>query len=592
MRRWQLRLTCIAVAALAGLGCNRSFTSGGTNPLGVPCDDAAQCASGVCGDGVCCAMTCNANELCNAPGSRGLCTPRGNGLACSTDDACDSNHCADGVCCDAACKGPCMTCVLDGGAGTCQPAADDTDPRHDCTDACSACYSGSCGAALAGTDPHGACGEGLVCGADRQCEGANGSACDATDGDAACALGSCIGWRCLEDDYEHIDGYPFLPVDIHRTPLGVSVSPQGAAAVYVLTDDGVEQGDETGNAVAVVAPSITGPWSEVGLTFNDYQRQFGAVTMLGKVGYFAQSYASDIVSGDSSYGGVTIYGVTSDGRSLGSEQLDIDSALTQVTIAADQGGLLVGELTTDGELREIARAPVANWSTPVSVEHQVDAIASTTANGRAVIFYLSQGALHAHYPDGTDATAPRDFTPCTAGSTVAVSAATSGPDAGEVVSFAVSCPDGTTLGSFDPLVLGSPGWTFTDAPTQVPSDGLADDGDLWPVDILVPCGGTDGNLLFANLYPGALATPADFEADLGGYTSLMWLQPDGGLAYAGASNPDTQYGYVSMAAGGGPDGTVLLAFDTAPLADGGVTADGGAIFATGPSSLLLEHVHL
>ncbi|MBS2028596.1 MAG: hypothetical protein JST54_11890 [Deltaproteobacteria bacterium] len=572
---------------LALLGCNRSFTSTGTDPLGAPCSDPGQCASGVCVDGVCCANTCSGHEVCDAPGSRGVCTPRSLGAACTEAGACPTGFCVDGVCCDTACQGLCMFCALEGDAGTCLPVPDAKDPRHACGEGCSACYSGSCGAAEAGTDPHDTCGSGLVCGPDRQCAGANGTACDDIGQDVSCALGNCIGWRCLEYGYAHVDGYPFLPVDFRRTPVGAAVDPGGDAAVLVLTDEGLEQGAPTGNLVAVVAPSITGPWSEVGLSFNDYLQQYGAVAVLGHVAYFAEAYAPEVSALDDQRLGVVIYGITTDGRDLGYEWLDQTSALTQVTLAAHQGGLLVGELTPSGDLKEIARAPTADWSDVATVEHQVDAIASTTVNGRAVIFYLSQGALHAHFPDGTDVSAPQAFTGCGAGSTLALSSAPGGT--AQVVSFAVTCPGGVTLGSYDPQAQGAQGWTFFAAPTMTPSNGLSG-GDPWPVDQLVPCGGADGNLLFANLYPGAVATPAQFELDPGGFTSLFWLETDGGIAFAETKNPDSQYAYLAMAAAGGPNGTVLMAFDTAELVDGGFGADGGPLFATGPATLLLETV--
>ena len=584
MRRAHV-ISTLFVLALALVGCSR-FNSAGTLPPGVPCANGDACSSGFCVDGVCCATGCQADEVCDAPDSRGICAPRALGRDCSAGSQCPTGHCVDGVCCDAACDGLCMTCVLDGKEGTCAPAADDTDPRHACHNDCAACYSGSCAAALPGTDPHSACGTGEVCGADWTCAGANGAVCD---GDAlACALGSCVGWRCLEDDYNHLDGYPFLPVDCRRTPLGASVSPGGDAAVLVLTDDGVEQGDETGNVVAVVAPSIRGPWSQVGLTYNDYQHQFGAVAMLGHVAYFVQAYDADIATTADGSAGVTIFGVTSDGRSLGNEQPDTTSILTEVTLAEDQGGLLLGELTTTGDLQLIARQASYDWSSASTVASQVDAIASATVNGRAVVFYLHAGELHAHTPDGVDVTAPRSFPDCIAGSQLAASAGQA--DQAEVAGLSITCAGATTLGRYDPLAAGGPSWSFFDPPTEVASNGLAG-GDPWPVGLVLPCGGSNGNLIFANLFTGPQATASQFEKDLGGFSSLFWLQPDGGFADNAINNPDTQYAYLAFVAAAGPDGTVLIAYDTAELADGGLSADGGPGFATGPATLLIESLH-
>jgi hypothetical protein len=138
--------------------------------LGAPCAGSANCLSGQCADGVCCASACgDPCASCALAGSEGTCTPRPAGATpkascggyrcgggstscpssctkdadcidgaycsatgvctgraslgapCASGDECGSGHCADGVCCDQACDGSCGVCNAAPHVGTCTP---------------------------------------------------------------------------------------------------------------------------------------------------------------------------------------------------------------------------------------------------------------------------------------------------------------------------------------------------------------------------------------------------------------------------------------------------------------------------------------
>jgi hypothetical protein len=128
----------------------------GSKPNGLKCTAASECGSGYCVDGVCCVnactgacLTCNgdtpgtcggertgfadpacpANQFCNADHA---CTmgKKPNGAVCGSDIECGSSYCIDGTCCESICTGDCRTCA--NATGTCQLAADGTDPRMKC----------------------------------------------------------------------------------------------------------------------------------------------------------------------------------------------------------------------------------------------------------------------------------------------------------------------------------------------------------------------------------------------------------------------------------------------------------------------------
>ncbi len=96
---------------------------------------------------------------------------KSNGLACVSNAECESALCQDEVCCDRACDGTCEACV---GLYTGLP-------------------NGTCGPALAGSDPHDDCEASAPasCGTDGSCDGAG--ACRLFGSNEVCAEAGCNG---------------------------------------------------------------------------------------------------------------------------------------------------------------------------------------------------------------------------------------------------------------------------------------------------------------------------------------------------------------------------------------------------------------
>ncbi len=144
----------------------------------VEADGLATCVGSCTTDSDCAAGTFCQNNLC--PGLFAL------GESCERDGACASGFCADGVCCDDACNGDCRSCSQ----GTCQLAANNTDPDGDCS-LCRACNaSGECALVEDGADPLSDCTATGVCGKDGMCDGAG--ACRDTPEGTECSPATCI----------------------------------------------------------------------------------------------------------------------------------------------------------------------------------------------------------------------------------------------------------------------------------------------------------------------------------------------------------------------------------------------------------------
>ena len=121
---------------------------------GLVCKTGAECTSGFCTDGICCATACKGTcEACVVINNVGTCRmlakgkqdptcntsgmvcdgagncDRLNGQACTIGAQCLSGHCADKICCNTACSKTCEACNITGTMGTCSPvAADLPDP--------------------------------------------------------------------------------------------------------------------------------------------------------------------------------------------------------------------------------------------------------------------------------------------------------------------------------------------------------------------------------------------------------------------------------------------------------------------------------
>ncbi len=116
----------------------------------------------------------------------------GLGQACSGDADCESGSCADGVCCATACNGECEACNIHGSTGTCTPHAAGTDPESEC--ATPACFdnmqeSFACNGASACEVKIEECGN-YGCG-ESACNTECQSDVDCADG-AYCSAGSCV----------------------------------------------------------------------------------------------------------------------------------------------------------------------------------------------------------------------------------------------------------------------------------------------------------------------------------------------------------------------------------------------------------------
>lgn len=176
---------------------------------GGACTTGADCAMGSCVDGVCCdTNSCGTCETC-AGTDPGKCTPILNGedpdscalanrvscnelaqcrptvgAECKTATDCASGFCADGICCDSACDRPCESCK----------AKEKSSGKGD----------GTCGPAMAGTNPAGRCSGEATCNQAAVCSTDTSASCrdarffsEPTSGTTRdCAPYKCVG-SCL-----------------------------------------------------------------------------------------------------------------------------------------------------------------------------------------------------------------------------------------------------------------------------------------------------------------------------------------------------------------------------------------------------------
>src|SRR4051812_9446763 len=105
---------CLALAACA---FDLPLPEPPVGGAGMRCRTGQDCASGVCGDGICCGHACGARETCASPEAPGVCVARVLGDPCSVDQGCPTGFCVDGACCEARCEGACVTCAREGSRG-------------------------------------------------------------------------------------------------------------------------------------------------------------------------------------------------------------------------------------------------------------------------------------------------------------------------------------------------------------------------------------------------------------------------------------------------------------------------------------------
>ncbi|HEY3451414.1 MAG TPA: hypothetical protein VGK67_33960 [Myxococcales bacterium] len=248
-----MRRELLTLVALAALCACRSFEMppepappDTRRTVGVACSEPEECLSGVCADGLCCEGECASWEVCNAAGHQGRCTSRKPGEACGRDADCPpgdagAGFCRDQVCCSSACLDPCTRCDVEGHAGECLLAPDDTDARNDCGADCQMCFLGRCAPARVGNGRK--CGEGKGCSASGQCLVMAGGSCLS---DADCAVGHCLEALCVVDEVQKVFVEPMSAMANLRTVVDVAANDEGdisvlftesvAASVYGIND--------------------------------------------------------------------------------------------------------------------------------------------------------------------------------------------------------------------------------------------------------------------------------------------------------------------------------------------------------------------
>jgi hypothetical protein len=148
-----------------GTSCRAARCSSGDNTE----TGAGSCQSGVCVSpaarscapyrgcsGTRCRTGCDREDQCASPNVcvDGSCGKRPTGALCSRPTDCASGLCAQGRCCLTACTASCMSCGLDGSAGTCSPVpAGGADPAGACRD--DACNNGCDGRGACRREPAG-----------------------------------------------------------------------------------------------------------------------------------------------------------------------------------------------------------------------------------------------------------------------------------------------------------------------------------------------------------------------------------------------------------------------------------------------------
>lgn len=124
--------TCGAANCAGGrLSPEATCTAAGACTRGAP----TMCAAGYCSSLTSCQMMCEEGRCPGATfcGPSGVCEPRrANSSTCSSGDVCASGNCIDGVCCETTCDGTCLSCALEGTAGTCTAVAEGQDPDGEC----------------------------------------------------------------------------------------------------------------------------------------------------------------------------------------------------------------------------------------------------------------------------------------------------------------------------------------------------------------------------------------------------------------------------------------------------------------------------
>jgi len=120
--------TCSQAVATPARTCDGAGVCRSTAPF--PCDPYA------CGANGACLVMCSSDGDCVSPNVciNGACAKKVPGTACATGAECASGLCQQGVCCNSSCTGTCRSCALAGTMGTCAPVPAGSDPLGQCAD--------------------------------------------------------------------------------------------------------------------------------------------------------------------------------------------------------------------------------------------------------------------------------------------------------------------------------------------------------------------------------------------------------------------------------------------------------------------------
>jgi hypothetical protein len=202
--RYPAKTPCGAAQCVDGLSTGLLCSADGK------CEqDVVSCAPFRCASKEACASACATDLECvpSAHCEGKDCKPDlAQGEACSRGAQCQSGFCVDGVCCATSCEGTCQACASalkqDGGPdGVCAPALLDTDPHEDCaTDPVASCDrngscdgKGACALFAAGT----ACQE-PTCAVDEKGVRVDQFACDGSGTCQATSSASCGFFGCQQ----------------------------------------------------------------------------------------------------------------------------------------------------------------------------------------------------------------------------------------------------------------------------------------------------------------------------------------------------------------------------------------------------------
>ena len=221
-RRYASGTACAAAMCAAGSHTPERMCNGaGTCQAAT----AISCGAYTCGTNGTCRTACASDADCAAPNicNAGQCSKKPLAAACTGAAECASGLCQQGVCCGSTCTGTCRSCALAGSAGTCTFVPVGADPLEQCTNngmpSCgtdgSCDGAGACRLYAAGTTCAGAMCTGSTftpartCNGTGTCQTTSASSCDpyVCGATAACRTActsnadctspnSCVGGSC------------------------------------------------------------------------------------------------------------------------------------------------------------------------------------------------------------------------------------------------------------------------------------------------------------------------------------------------------------------------------------------------------------